>query len=156
MLIKKVLTLTDGSELSRSALPYAVEICRQFNAELYLLAVMDKVPSYLDAEINHEIIERMEDILKNEVANCFGYCETAGLECKSEVRTGMAYEEIIKYTKEIDADLIVMATHGHSGISSILLGSIAEKVVRHAPCPVLTVKPTAKNWETSKPGSCEV
>lgn len=104
MLIKKVLTLTDGSELSRVALRYAVEICRQFNAELYLLTVMDKVPSYLDAEISHEIFERMEDILKNEVANCSGYCETAGLECKSEVRTGLPYEEIIKYTEEIDAD----------------------------------------------------
>lgn len=156
MLIKKVLTLTDGSELSRVALHYAVEICRQFNAELYLLTVMDKVPSYLDAEISHEIFERMEDILKNEVANCSGYCETAGIECKSEVRSGLPYEEIIKYTKEIGADMIVLSTHGRSGISHILLGSVAEKIVRHAPCPVLTVKPTAKDWEISKPGNCEV
>ncbi len=155
MLIKKVLTLTDGSELSRTALRYAVEICQQFNAELYLLTVMDKVPSYLDAEVSHEIFERMEDILRNEVANCSGYCETAGLQCKSEVRTGLPYEEIIKYTKEIDADLIVMGTHGRSGISHILLGSVAEKIVRHAPCPVLTVRPTAKDWEISQQGSCE-
>ncbi|MBN2332589.1 MAG: universal stress protein [Deltaproteobacteria bacterium] len=156
MLIKKVLTLTDGSELSRSALRYAVEICRQFDATLYLLTVVDKVPSYIDAEISHEIYEKMEDVLRSEVANCSGYCETSGLGCKAEVRHGIPYEEIISYAEEIDADLIVLATHGHSGIAHVLLGSVAEKVVRHAPCPVLTVRPKGKDWEISKPGSCEV
>ncbi|MBN2231440.1 MAG: universal stress protein [Deltaproteobacteria bacterium] len=156
MLIKKVLALTDGSELSRNALRYASEICRLHEAELFLLTVVDKVPSYVDAEINHEIFEKMEEVLRTEVATCAGYCETAGVGCRSEVRHGIPYEEIVNYAKEIDADMIVMATHGHSGLSHILLGSVAEKVVRHAPCPVLTVRPKGKDWGIDRPGSCPV
>ncbi|MBW1645231.1 MAG: universal stress protein [Deltaproteobacteria bacterium] len=156
MLIKKVLTLTDGSELSRCALRYAVEIARQFDAELYLLTVIEKIPSYIDAVISREVMEKMEEALRDEVVNCSGYCETAGLKCQGEIKYGIPHEEIIKYAREIDADIIVMATHGRSALAHVLLGSVAEKVVRHAPCPVLTVKPDNKDWEINRPGNCDV
>ena len=148
MLIKKVLTLTDGSELSRFALHYAVEIAQQFEAELYLLTVIDKIPSYIDAVISREVMEKMEQALRDEMVNCSGFCETSGVKCQSEIKYGIPYEEIIKYAREIDADIIVMTTHGRSALAHILLGSVAEKVVRHAPCPVLTIKPGIKDWKT--------
>jgi len=156
MLIKKVLVLTDGSQNSRSALRYAVEICRNFKASLHLFSVIEDLPSYATLEVGSEFISQVQETIKSEVVSCSGYCETSGVACEGEIRHGVPYEEIINYAKEIDIDLIVMATHGHSGLSHFLLGSVAEKVVRHAPCPVLTTRVDNKDWDISKPGTCEV
>lgn len=156
MLIKKVLALTDGSPISRNALKYAVEICNQLGAELHLLTVIEKAPSYVTAQVGKEYFEQAEAALREEVGSCSGYCETSGLSCHGEVRSGIVFEEIITYAEEVDADLIVMSTHGRSGLSHVLLGSMAEKVVRHAPCPVMTIRPKAKDWEIGRQGSCEL
>ena len=147
MLIKKVLVLTDGSQNSRSALRYAVEICRNADASLHLLSVVEDMPPYVNLEVGSDFISRIQETVRSEVAKCSGYCETSGVACSGEIRHGVPYEEIINYAKEIDADLIVMATHGHTGLSHILLGSVAEKVVRHAPCPVLTTRVDDKGWD---------
>ncbi len=156
MLIKKVLVLTDGSQNSRSALRYAVEICRNFGASLHLLSVIEDMPSYATLEVGSEFISKVQEAIKSEVVSCAGYCETSGITCDGEIRHGVPYEEIINYAKEIDVDLIVMATHGHSGLSHILLGSVAEKVMRHAPCPVMVTRIDNKDWDITKPGTCEV
>ncbi|MCK5680144.1 universal stress protein [bacterium] len=150
MLIKKVLALTDGSQNSRSALRYAVEICRNFEASLHLLSVVEDMPSYVNLEVGSEFVSKVQETIRKEVVDCSGYCETSGISCEGEIRHGVPYEEIIGYAKEIDADLIVMATHGHTGISHILLGSVAEKIVRHAPCPVLTTRIDNKDWDIPK------
>ena len=147
MLIKKVLVLTDGSQNSRSALRYAVEICRNFEASLHLLSVVEDMPSYVNLEVGSEFMLNVQETVRSEVVQCSGYCETSGVACSGEIRHGVPYEEIINYAKEIDADLIVMATHGHTGLSHILLGSVAEKVVRYAPCPVLTTRINNKDWD---------
>lgn len=147
MLIKKVLALTDGSQNSRSALRYAVEICRKFDAALYLLSVVEDMPAYINLEVGAEFMANIQETIKSEVVNCSGYCETSGISCKGEIRHGVPSEEIIDYAKEIDADLIVLATHGHTGLSHILLGSVAEKIVRYAPCPVLTTRIDNKDWD---------
>ncbi len=147
MLIKKVLVLTDGSQNSRSALRYAVEICRNSEASLHLLSVIEDMPAYATLEVGSEFISKVQETIKNEVVNCSGYCETSGVTCEGEIRHGVPYEEIVNYAKEIDADLIVMATHGHTGLSHILLGSVAEKVIRHAHCPVLTTRIDNKDWD---------
>jgi nucleotide-binding universal stress UspA family protein len=156
MLIKKVLALTDGSDISRNALRYAVEICNQFGSQLYLLTVVDQVPSSLDAEISKDTFEKLESQLRQEMDKCSEYCETTGLACRSEVRQGIAHEEIVAFATEKDIDLIVSATHGRSGWPHMLLGSVAEKIVRHAPCPVLTVRPKSKNWEMQTPEACKL
>ena len=155
MLIKKVLVLTDGSRNSRSALRYAVEICRNFDASLHLLSVVEDMPSYVNLEVGSEFISQIQETVRKEVVQCSGYCETSGIDCSGEIRHGVPYEEIINYAKEIDADLIVMATHGQTGLSHILLGSVAEKVIRHAHCPVLTTRVDNKDWDITKPGTCE-
>ncbi len=156
MLIKKVLALTDGSQNSRSALRYAVEICRNFDASLHLLSVVEDMPSYVNLEVGIEFFASIQETIKKEVVQCSGYCETSGVACTGEIRHGVPYEEIINYAKEIDADLIVMATHGHTGLSHILLGSVAEKIVRHAPCPVLTTRVDNKDWDIPKSDTCAV
>ncbi len=147
MLIKKVLFLTDGSQNSRSALRYAVEICRNFEASLHLLSVIEDMPPYLNLEVGSEFISQIQETVRSEVVKCSDYCETSGIVCSGEIRHGVPYEEIIKYAKDLDADLIVMSTHGHTGLTHILLGSVAEKIVRYAPCPVLTTRIDDENWD---------
>ena len=147
MLIKTVLALTDGSKNSRSALRYAVEICRNFEASLHILSVVEDMPSYINLEVGEEFMAKIQETIKSEVVNCSGYCETSGIQCTGMIRHGVPYEEIVAYAEEIDADLIVLSTHGHTGLSHILLGSVAEKIVRHAPCPVLTTRLDTKGWD---------
>ena len=153
MLIKKVLVLTDGSQNSRSALRYAVEICRNFEASLHILSVIEDMPAYATLEVGSEFMLKVQETIKSEVVSCSSYCETFGIVCDGEIRHGVPYEEIINYAKEIDVDLIVMATHGHTGLSHILLGSVAEKVMRHASCPVMVTRIDNKDWDISKPGT---
>ncbi|MEA3347870.1 MAG: universal stress protein [Pseudomonadota bacterium] len=155
MLIKKVLVLTDGSQNSRSSLRYAVEICRNFGASLHLLSVIEDMPSYINLEVGSEFMLSVQETVRSEVVQCSGYCETSGIACSGEIRHGVPYEEIIKYAKEIDADLIVMATHGHTGLSHILLGSVAEKIVRYAPCPVLTTRVDKDDLDRPESEACE-
>jgi nucleotide-binding universal stress UspA family protein len=155
MAFQNVLALTDGSEFSRKALRYAVEICHRFGARLYLLTVIEKPPSFVTGEVSREILEATEDALRSELGTCSIYCETSGLSCHAEVRKGHAFEEIIRYAEEIDADLIVMSTHGRTGLPHVLLGSVAGKVVRHAPCPVMTIRLHAKELELGPQGSCD-
>ena len=147
MLIKTVLALTDGSQNSRNALRYAVEICHKFDAELHILSVVEDMPSYINLEVGAEFMANIQETIRNEVVTCAGYCETSGIKCRGEIRHGVPYEEIVAYAEEIDADLIVMSTHGHTGLSHILLGSVAEKIVRHSPCPVLTTRLDTKDWD---------
>jgi nucleotide-binding universal stress UspA family protein len=155
MSFQKVLALTDGSDFSRKALKYAVEICQRFGARLHLLTVIEGPPSYVRGEVSQEILEETEAALRSELGSCSIYCETSGLPCHAEVRKGNPFEEIIAYAEEIDADLIVMSTHGWSGLPRVMLGSVAEKVVRHAPCPVMTIRLKAKELELGPQGSCE-
>lgn len=154
MPVKKVLVLTDGSEISRQALQYAVEFCNRFDAQLHLLTVIEPLPSYVDAEVTKDILDAAEARMRQEVQTCSGYCETSGMACQSAVRKGIPHETITDYAREIDSDLIVLATHGRSGISHALLGSVAERVVRHADCPVLTIRPKGKGWDFGVQGSC--
>lgn len=151
---KKVLVLTDGSDVSRQALRYAVEFCNRFDADLYLLTVIEPLPSYVGAKVAKDILDGAEAKMQQEVKTCSGFCETSGTVCRSTVRKGVPHETITGYAREIDADLIVLSTHGRSGIAHALMGSVAEKVVRHANCPVMTVRPEGKSWDFGAQGSC--
>ena len=156
MPVNKVLVLTDGSEISRQALQYAVEFSSRFDADLYLLTVIEPLPSYVSAKVTKDLLDAAEAKMQQEVKTCSGYCETSGITCQSTVRKGVPHETITDYAREIDADLIVLSTHGRSGISHVLMGSVAEKVVRHADCPVLTIRPGGKSWDFGVQGSCQL
>lgn len=73
----------------------------------------------------------------------------AGVHVETRIVTGIPYEDIVRVGTELPADLIIMGTHGRSGVSHLLLGSVAEKVVRRAPCPVLTVRQEEHGFVTS-------
>jgi nucleotide-binding universal stress UspA family protein len=137
-----VLVPTDFSELSSSALDAAVGLARAFDAKLTLLHVWEvPVYPYMDPLLNTELISGIEERAARRLA--------AGLEqvrqhlpaATSLLKTGMPWAGILEATAETGADLVVMATHGRRGMSHVLMGSTAEKVVRLSKVSVLTVRP---------------
>ncbi|HRX85959.1 MAG TPA: universal stress protein [Phycisphaerae bacterium] len=144
--IRKILFPTDFSELSLVALRYARAFSEQFAAHLYCLHVVDEAQQYWSA-LGPEatpIAPPVDDILEaaGKQMQAFHDEHLIGLEYApvTKVALGKPFVEIITYAREITADLLVMATHGRSGLMHALMGSTAERVVRKAPCPVLTVR----------------
>ncbi len=142
--VKRILCPTDFSESSEHALTYAVSFARQYGATIYLVHVIEPITAvpaiYLDPAMTLD--ERPG--LENSIHKLLD--EAIPKEIKDEVkvipmiRRGAPFVEIITVAKEENVDLIIIATHGRSGLAHLLLGSTAERVVRKAPCPVLTVK----------------
>lgn len=139
--IQRILFVTDFSAPARKAQEYAVSLAESFGAQLYAFhAVSDEVfiPAPDAAAVwVHAEVDRVRKLLAGEF-------ETIRLTRPAiqEVREGNAAQEVIRYATEQRVDLIVLGTHGRTGLSRFLLGSVAEKVVRLATCPVLTVHPT--------------
>ena len=143
MKIKRILCPTDFSAIAEKSVEYAVFLASSHNAELQLLHVVDHLhgfDNYLILSMApHEISERMEKHANedlNEVVNQIK--ETVKTE--KAVRHGKASVQIIEMAREMKADLIVMGSHGRTGLSHVIIGSVAEAVVRHAFCPVLVVR----------------
>jgi len=140
MLPKNILVPTDLSEGAQYALDYACELARSLGARVHLLNVIGipvlGVPE-LGAAMGSTLIDSM-------IAECQQALDKLAAQkgCDGEVllKTGDARDLINQMATELRADLIVMGTHGRRGVSHALLGSIAESVVRSAPCPVLTVR----------------
>ncbi len=143
--LKKILVPTDFSDFSKPAVDYACAIAARFDSQLHLLHV---VP------IRNAVRSLMRFLLKRwKHRRCSDRrCQTTHRKAARkrlennqpivrEVRTGAVFLEIIDYAKANDVDLIVIGTHGRGGLMHVLLGSVAEKIVRKSPCPVLTVKP---------------
>jgi universal stress protein A len=134
--LRKILVPIDFSDCSKKALAYAIPFARQFGAELNLLHVVEPYPAVPEmAPFDYETIEegRLElEVLRKGLGNI----ET----CRTLVRMGAPATEITGAAKDLDADLIILSTHGRKGLSRMFLGSTAERVVRSAPCPVLIVR----------------
>lgn len=139
-----ILCPVDFSPSSDYALHYAVDLARMFEARLTLLHVVEVpfLPSYAMAGVPDLSLplEQIEEGARKGLARLVEDCRARYGKVETEMRTGTAFMEIITYAREIDADMIVMGTHGRTGLSHLLIGSVAEKVVRKAPCPVLTIR----------------
>jgi nucleotide-binding universal stress UspA family protein len=143
--IRRILVPTDFSKHSHNALNYAVAFADKFGAELYLLHVVQDLALFIPEAVSvappvapaveqmtaavHEALQRV--VRENDLGRFKVHCE---------VREGTPFYEIIQFARESDIDLIIMGTHGHTGLAHVLLGSVTEKVVRKAPCPVLTIR----------------
>lgn len=141
--MRRVLVPLDLDEYARYALPYARELCTAFGAALHLLHVVD-TQWILSAggafpEAGGDLLPRLEREGRAEVERIAGQIRD-GFEVCSAVRVGPPHVQIVQYARQQDIDLIVLATHGRSGLKHALIGSVAEKVVQMAPCPVLAVK----------------
>jgi universal stress protein A len=148
--LRRILAPTDFSDHSNHALRYAVSLAERLGATLHLLHVLPEVvtpvgpepmllpsvPAEYYAETEKASLETLEKVLKPE----WGHPPSV----QSVVRWGDTVATIVSYAQEIEADLIVVATHGRSGLSHMLMGSVAERIVREAACPVLTVRDTQR------------
>ena len=144
ILIENILVPTDFSEASDSALVYGRTLARTFNARLHVLHVVDDAFMFagLDgfaADIAN-VVADMTDNAEKKILACLTEQDWREPKTITEVRTGAPAQEIAEYAKRAGIDLIVMGSHGHGFISGLLMGRVAEKVVRIAPCPVLTVR----------------
>ncbi len=141
--LNRILAPTDFSEYSQYALRYACEFADRFNAELHLLSVIHDTK-----EISGDVgLMSLDDFMVRLEADTSSQLDqqpdspwAEKLTVVREVRIGNPFLEIIRYAKEKTTGLIVIGTHGRTGLSHVLLGSVAEKVVRKAPCPVLTIR----------------
>lgn len=149
--LKNILAPTDFSDESLAGVRYGVELAAQFGAALTLLHVVEP-PSRL-AGMEVVALARTEEevaaLARAELATLAERESAGGVHSTARVRIGKPFHEIATAAREQAADLLVIATHGHTGWQRVLLGSTAERVVRHAPCPVLIVPARAPLPPTS-------
>ncbi|MCK5833867.1 universal stress protein [bacterium] len=143
--ISNILMPTDFSEQSKAAVNYAVDLARKYHAKLHIIHVFDENvfdPAFFSTsdENAEKYFKKVREGFEAEVDALFENHDTSGINIITVLANGSAFAEIIKYAKANSTDLIVMGTHGRSGLSTILLGNVTEKVVHKAPCPVLTVR----------------
>jgi nucleotide-binding universal stress UspA family protein len=138
-----ILVPTDFSESAAEAADYAVELAKSFDANLTLLHVHE-FPVYAYATGIYLPTVDLFAAAKTATAEATGQLKARWQKTDGLIAEGFPWEQIIDVAKERGADLIVMGTHGRRGISRALLGSVAEKVVRMAPIPVLTIRPHEK------------
>lgn len=143
--INKVLVATDFSDASESALLYGREFARTFGAALHVLHVVENSMTWVGPEAVSVDFVRLQAELEASAQNSLNRIISAEdrdqLKAVAAVRTGSSTAvEIANYAKDNGIDLILMGTHGRGMMGHLLLGNVAEKVVRTAPCPVLTVR----------------
>lgn len=154
--VKNILVTTDLSAASHSAMEYAAWLAKKEKANIILFYSVDNLPTVAYHTVDLTFDKFREEILTyerkklKEFANSFKSTFTGKFQ--TVITEGNAAQSIVQYAKENDVDMIVMSTHGRTGIQHMLLGSVAERVVRTSPCPVLTVKSTesVESGETKK------
>lgn len=137
-----ILVPTDGSQGTRKAVQHAVDLAKTYDARIHALYVVNtSTYSTLPADANWEsIIEALEQEGEESTQEVLDLARDEGVEVVTNVVEGVPHREILRYSDENDVDLIVMGTHGKTGIDRLLLGSVTEKVVRSSETPVLTVR----------------
>ena len=139
----EILVPTDGSETSRRAIERAVDLASKYGARIHALYVVDTTV-YSTLETGAEmVLEALEEEGEAAVRTVEDAATAAGVEVVTEVTEGNAHDAIMEYAADSGADLIVMGTHGRTGLDRYLLGSVTERVVRTSDVPVLTVRTAA-------------
>lgn len=143
--LHSILCPTDFSEFSEQAVHYACNLAEKFHAEVHLLNVLQDYASV--APGTGEMFVPFNDWLpelrkqsQEQLAKQPGEEWAKQVSVHRTTRVGAPVDEIVKYAQEHSIDLIVLGTHGRRGVKHLLLGSVAENIVRYAPCPVLTVR----------------
>ena len=143
--IKKILVPVDFSENSQKILRTAVDFAAKFKAEVVIVFVVQSFDDYSGFFVPHmPIIQLEEEMVKSAKEKMKSFAaETlnGSVSHSTAILSGDVVEEINSFAAKEKADLIVMGTHGYKGLDKILFGSVAEKIVKTAPCPVLTINP---------------
>jgi nucleotide-binding universal stress UspA family protein len=139
--IERILVPHDFSETADAALAMALDLAEKMRARVTILHAYE-VPTYVFPEsvvATADLVGQIRGAAEEALANLKERTQRPGVQVDTTLRQGVAWSEINQAAKELGSDLVVMGTHGRRGFSRALIGSVAEKVVRTAPCPVLTV-----------------
>lgn len=139
--LKRILVPVDFSESSRKALQYALAFAKLFNAEIALVHVVPNVSAesrlaFDMPELQRSLLQEGQDKLDDEIKPYAG----GSVKLTASVLKGVPFHEIVQAGQQLKADLIVLGTHGRTGLRHVFMGSTAERVVRHATCPVMVVR----------------
>ena len=151
--VRRILLPTDFSGCANYALPYAAAIARAVDATVICVNVVEPIvpavgyTGMAEAMPIAEMSEQMEDSAERELPDVMRCDELRGLKVEEVIGHGDAAAEIVRLADEQEVDLIVISSHGRTGLGRIIFGSTAEAVVRHARCPVLVVKPPPEEEE---------
>ena len=149
--IKKILVPTDFSEGSEQAVQYAAMMARTLRAHVCLVHVIQPYAYAMTETFNVvDHYSALKTIAEPMLDQARKGLQKGGLTVETDLLSGVAHREILEKARRTGADLIVMGTHGRSGVDHLLLGSVAEKVVRMSPCPVLTIRTEVKAARAKK------
>jgi nucleotide-binding universal stress UspA family protein len=146
MLLERILIPVDFSEVSLQALDYAVELGKPFGAQLLVLYVVEPIYYATPADLYGPsvnlgmLVDEQQQAARAQLTELQTQLYNRDVKAEILVDSGAPYQKIVTTAEQRKADLIVMATHGRTGFSHLLLGSVTERVVRGAKCPVLTVR----------------
>ncbi len=143
--LKKVLVPTDFSDSARLAFTYGCSFAREYGAELVLLHVVENLTVGYASDLfpvpMAEVFQEISGYAKSELAKLGEQARSRGVTAEEQVVQGKPSAEIIRFAAQNQVDMIVLGTHGKGMLDQALFGSTTERVVRRAPCPVLTVRP---------------
>jgi len=147
---KKILVPIDFSQCSIDAFRYGLSLAKQYRSKIILLHVIDfrtyESIFHIHMVPQEQAYEVLKKVTLKKYAEMLADFDLAGVEIDQRVVEGHPYVEIVRVAAHEEVDLLVIGTHGRSGLDHILFGSIAEKVVRKAPCPVLAIKPKGQQF----------
>jgi nucleotide-binding universal stress UspA family protein len=143
--IRNILAPTDFSVPSRHALKYAAELAQRFGAQIHLVTVVENIiPLVPEAGMlfGHQAdqLAEQQKAAQHALEKLASDPSLQGLKPRVHVLAGTAHAEILEFAKQRGIDLLVVGTHGRTGLSHLVIGSVAEKIVRLSSCPVLTVR----------------
>ncbi len=148
--LERILVPTDFSESARQAFRYGVSFAREYGAELVLLHVVEVVPAGYASDLfpvpMAEVFREVSAYAEAELARLAEAAREKGVQPRLRVAHGKASAEIVRVAEEENADMIVLGTHGRGLLDTALFGSTTERVVRKAPCPVLTCRPAEHDF----------
>ncbi|MGR0481562.1 MAG: universal stress protein [Candidatus Electronema sp. V4] len=152
--VKTVVTPIDFSDNAKMVADSAAYVAGRFGAELHLIFVVQDFQDYTGffvppvnlPNLSKEMLESAQQKMEEFAESCREQATAAGVSAlHSKVLTGDVAEEILNYSKEVNSNMIIMGTHGYKGLERIMFGSVADKVVKTACCPVLTINPYRHN-----------
>jgi nucleotide-binding universal stress UspA family protein len=135
---------TDFSDLSKNSLTYAIDLARKFDSDLFIFHAFDEDildPYYFGhGEQSDNYYDRFRENFDKLIEDFITDIDTEGVNIVPILSNGVPFIQILRFAKNEDIDMIVISTHGRTGLAQMLLGSTAEKIIRKAHCPVLTIR----------------
>ncbi len=144
-MFKKILFPVFGEIIDDSCIDIASDIASKYNGEIFLLTVSEIYHTGIaDLNLMETLLEQHKNLLKDYIKNYSEKFNQRGIPNSSSIREGIAYREILDYAEEIKAGLIIIPSHGRVGLPGFIMGSVSQKVIKLAKCPVLVFKPKFK------------